>query len=112
MLIKGFWASRQIMVDGKWLRPGKSQRVMNHSPDGFNWGYGGSGPAQLALALLMLVADRGTALDHHQTLKWNHVAQWPQADFEIELDLDQFIKDEIKFSTDRYSNLRGVMDGS
>lgn len=25
--------------------------VSNHSPDGFEWGYGGSGPAQLALAL-------------------------------------------------------------
>jgi hypothetical protein len=26
--------------------------LFNHSPDGFNWGYGGSGPAQLALAIL------------------------------------------------------------
>lgn len=25
--------------------------IWNHSPDGFNWGYAGSGPAQLALAL-------------------------------------------------------------
>lgn len=27
--------------------------VRNHSPTGFEWGYGGSGPAQLALALLL-----------------------------------------------------------
>jgi len=26
--------------------------VINHSPDGFSWGYSGSGPAQLALAIL------------------------------------------------------------
>ena len=26
--------------------------IKNHSPTGFCWGYGGSGPAQLALALL------------------------------------------------------------
>jgi hypothetical protein len=26
--------------------------LWNHSPSGFEWGYGGSGPAQLALALL------------------------------------------------------------
>ena len=26
-------------------------RLYDHSPDGFNWGYGGSGPAQLGLAL-------------------------------------------------------------
>lgn len=27
--------------------------VRSHSPDGFEWGYGGSGPAQLALAICM-----------------------------------------------------------
>lgn len=26
--------------------------LRNHSPSGFTWGYGGSGPAQLALAIL------------------------------------------------------------
>lgn len=26
--------------------------LFNHSPNGFEWGYGGSGPAQLALAIL------------------------------------------------------------
>jgi hypothetical protein len=26
--------------------------LFNHSPTGFSWGYGGSGPAQLAVALL------------------------------------------------------------
>src|SRR5438067_13916701 len=29
-----------------------SRELRNHSPTGFEWGYGGSGPAQLALALL------------------------------------------------------------
>src|SRR6516225_2178066 len=28
------------------------QELRNHSPTGFEWGYGGSGPAQLALAIL------------------------------------------------------------
>src|SRR5262249_40617485 len=26
--------------------------IRNHSPTGFEWGYGGSGPAQLALAII------------------------------------------------------------
>ena len=30
----------------------QSQRVWNHSSDGFSWGYHGSGPAQLALESL------------------------------------------------------------
>lgn len=33
--------------------PRPSQSVINHSPDGFAWGYSGSGPAQLALAILI-----------------------------------------------------------
>lgn len=28
------------------------QDIQNHSPDGFSWGYMGSGPSQLALAIL------------------------------------------------------------
>ncbi len=29
------------------------QHIMRHSPDGFNWGYGGSGPGDLARSILM-----------------------------------------------------------
>lgn len=35
------------------LDPRDSQKLINHSPDGFSWGYCGSGPAQLALAMLL-----------------------------------------------------------
>lgn len=31
--------------------------LMNHSPTGFEWGYNGSGPAQLALAILADALD-------------------------------------------------------
>ena len=39
-----------VTVNGKPLDPRLD--LWNHSPTGFQWGYGGSGPAQLALALL------------------------------------------------------------
>jgi hypothetical protein len=39
-----------VMVDGRPLNPRLD--LYNHSPDGFEWGYSGSGPAQLALAIL------------------------------------------------------------
>lgn len=49
------------------LSPKASQRIKNHSPDGFNWGYAGSGPAQLALALILEVSGREAALRcYHQ----------------------------------------------
>ena len=52
--------------------------LQNHSPDGFSWGYGGSGPAQLALALAADVLDNDAdALGVYQDLKWAVVAKWP-----------------------------------
>lgn len=41
------------VVEGETRRPlAPRQDIRNHSPTGFEWGYGGSGPAQLALALV------------------------------------------------------------
>lgn len=58
--------------------------VWNHSPDGFEWGYGGSGPAQLALAILCHV----TGSDHqaaalHQRFKAAVVARLPHGTWQI-----------------------------
>jgi hypothetical protein len=51
--------------------------VRNHSPTGFAWGYGGSGPAQLALALLVdALGDAELALVHYQEFKREHVSNW------------------------------------
>lgn len=48
---------------------------VNHSPTGFEWGYAGSGPAQLALALLadaLGKAQKERAIALHQRFK-SHV---------------------------------------
>ena len=42
-----------VTRDGHPLSPRWSLTIRNHSPAGFNWGYEGSGPAQLALAILL-----------------------------------------------------------
>ena len=50
--------------------------LRTHSPDGFEWGYGGSGPAQLALALAAdLLGDDEAALGVYQWLKFRVVAR-------------------------------------
>lgn len=44
--------------------------LWNHSPTGFDWGYMGSGPAQLALALAAdALADGARAVLVHQAMK-------------------------------------------
>ncbi len=56
--------------DGTPLSLAPSLAVRRHSPTGFGWSYGGSGPAQLALALLLDVGvGAAVALDHYQALK-------------------------------------------
>lgn len=56
-------------------------RIVWHSPDGFQWGYGGSGPADLALNMLYdyllrtkYKGARAMALDLHQSFKWGFIA--------------------------------------
>lgn len=67
----------EVLADGAPLDPGPSQKVRNHSPDGFNWGYGGSGPAQLALALLLDVTGSAEASQrYYQSFKAQIVAGW------------------------------------
>ncbi len=61
--------TRSIFIDGESLSPAESQKVYNHSPDGFNFGYGGSGPAQLALAILLKFTSKKNALILHQKQK-------------------------------------------
>jgi hypothetical protein len=52
--------------------------LWNHSPTGFEWGYGGSGPSQLALALLAdHLGDDKQAVSLYQSFKSAVVAKLP-----------------------------------
>jgi hypothetical protein len=83
MELKGSHATRQVFLNKKLLSPRKSQEIWNHSPDGFNWGYGGSGPSQLALAICLKFVPKEKALKIYQNFKWQHIATLPQGDFEV-----------------------------
>jgi hypothetical protein len=77
-----------VYIDGVPLDPRHSQTVWNHSPDGFAWGYGGSGSAQLALAILLTagVPERD-AVALHQRFKAAFIATLPQESFRIDVDV-------------------------
>ena len=63
-----------VKLNGQPFDPSRSQRVRNHSPSGFEWSYGGSGPAQLALAILLEEVDEDSALNLYQDFKWVVIA--------------------------------------
>jgi len=63
-----------VCKDGQPLLAERSLRARRHSPDGFNWGYGGSGPAQLALALLLEETGADEAQRRYQSFKFGVIA--------------------------------------
>ena len=81
-----------VLVNGAPLNPRLDLR--NHSPTGFEWGYGGSGPAQLALAIL---ADHfgsdEPALAIYQSFKRAVIATFPYSGWTMtSADIDQALQ--------------------
>lgn len=69
--------------DGGYLLPPRHD-LRNHSPDGFNWGYSGSGPAQLALALLAdALGDDEKAQRFYQDFKMKVIGRLDGDRFEL-----------------------------
>jgi hypothetical protein len=93
MKINGTITDREVFIGSKRLSPYLSQKLYNHSPDGFNWGYGGSGPSQLALAILLHFTDKKFALSNYMDFKFEIIAALPHGDFEIE---ESVVTDWIK----------------
>lgn len=56
------------------IKTNVQRREVFHSPTGFNFGYGGSGPADFALNVLLMFTDKETAHSMYQDFKWKYVA--------------------------------------
>ena len=63
--------------DADGIHTNVPRRITNHSPDGFEWGYGGSGPADFALNILSIFMGQEEAWKYHQDFKWAAVARIP-----------------------------------
>ena len=74
--------------------------LYNHSPDGFEWGYGGSGPAQLALAILAhATCDARLSLRLYQLFKREVIATLDRTSHEIQISaelVDDWVKNAAK----------------
>lgn len=74
----------EITKNGTPFDPRPSQKLYNHSPDGFSWSYYGSGPAQLALGILLEeTGDPEVALKHYMDFKREVIASLPCEKFEM-----------------------------
>ena len=73
-----------VSDDGGEHALGPRLDLRRHSLTGFEWGYGGSGPAQLALALSVdVLGDDIVALGVYQRLKFRVVARLAADDWTL-----------------------------
>ena len=81
-----------VTVDERRLNPRLD--LWNHSPTGFEWGYCGSGPAQLALAILAdHCGNDKQAFNFHHRFKWAVVAELPHRSWTLTGDeIDQVLQ--------------------
>ena len=80
-----------------WLDLAASMEYVQHSPTGFNWGYGGSGPAQLAFALILdATGNPEAAMKFYQDFKRERIAhladEWTLTETNIKGWIDQSVK--------------------
>jgi hypothetical protein len=94
--VRGLDGYLRITVNGQPLR-----QVVYHSPTGMEWGYAGSGPADLALSILAdffgeqpshrdIYFGLGKCVRLHQRFKFAVIADAPKAGFEIHASADGF----------------------
>jgi hypothetical protein len=98
--IRGEWEFGRIWINGVEIKPEKSLKVRNHSPTGFSWGYGGSGPAQLALAILLEYFPADIAVRTYQDFKRRTIARLPQSDFQLDIGIYEMVDLEKILSRD------------
>ena len=86
--LSGEFATGHVYLNGKLLNPARSLLLANHSPTGFAWGYSGSGPSQLALAVCVELFGEEAALEVYQEFKRRYIATLPEGDFSRTLEID------------------------
>lgn len=96
LIISGNLAERSITINGTFIYPEDySQKIRNHSPDGFSWGYTGSGCSQTALSILMEVVPVNIALMFYHDFKDEFVSRW-RDNFTVEINLRNWLRKKIE----------------
>lgn len=71
-------ASAFMILNGNAVPLPLHLELRNHSPTGVSWGYEGSGPSQLALAMCAEMVEPATALRVYHVIKSRLIATIPQ----------------------------------
>jgi len=84
----------EVTIGGQPLDWRASLAVRNHSPSGIEWGYNGSGPAQLALAILLTLTNAETAVSCYHQFKDEMIARIDEPQWALPLrDVRRWLKE-------------------
>ncbi|MBA7472803.1 hypothetical protein ES707_08135 [subsurface metagenome] len=72
------------------------KHMVRHSPDGFNWGYEGSGPADTALSILTDCLGKEQANHLYQPFKRAFVAGWGNEFSITEKEIKDWTEEQLK----------------
>ena len=85
-----------VYINGVFLNPAESLKEVSHSPDGFEWGFNGAGPAQLALAIAMEFLKTEYALELYNEFKNEVIVHLPEHEWAIEMFyVEQWFSDRL-----------------
>jgi hypothetical protein len=91
----------QATLNGQPFDHARSFQYVKHSPDGFSWGYGGSGPSQLAFGILLEETnDADFALKHYHRFMGEFIARLPDNWSMTSDDFRQFIEERLEDGTE------------
>lgn len=98
-------------VATKSLNIAESQKIHNHS-SGFEIGYGGSGPAQTALAILLdHLGNPQEAQRWHQDFKWEFVSGWEGTWRITSEQIDNWLRSKRQESTPKGTSAKPIKTG-
>ena len=104
----GHAKSCNVYINREWLDPRASQKIRDYSTNWFSWGYGGSGPIQLAFAICLVLYPEPIARRHYQQFQRDYIAGLPPEDFDID-----FMVDDTENLMEKYEfNLEDNDNGS
>jgi len=82
------------MLDGR-IETNVAHKIVRHSPTGFEWGYGGSGPADFALNILLRFVSFEIANALYQQFKFDIIAKLDDSGRILAKDIDAWLKEKI-----------------
>jgi len=98
-------ATKITVQDGDISYPLK--HIVKHSPDGMNWGYGGSGPSDTALSVLTDASDAKIAFTYYQKFKREFIVNMPIYGGSITIEaIQDWIKQQARMTQYIIKNLR------